>query len=262
MIRRFLLTGTLVALSGCVDADGGIVALAIGTVQPSLEAQSALLLALDSCATCPTLQELGNHIGGTLGPCATVSALSKASADDVQCDNLLVGHPLVRVAMNACDLGLGRPLSGTLLVTQGEGSVLRYFETDLITGDHGVAACGQVSGAGGGHSIAFDAVAHGPTGGDVLLYWNGPASIDGTSHVRSGSISASFMGADGVGYEVDGEASLLTRAKGATLPHTGRISFEGVEGRASIEFGADTPTTGGIRLTRSNGLQETVVIGR
>lgn len=265
MIRRILVASTLVALAGCVEPTGGddtVVALAIGGVQPALEAQNALLVAMDSCAGCDTLQELGNHIGSTLGTCASLSAVSQATKDDVDCEGegLLIGKPLVKVALNGCDLGLGKPVSGNLFVTQAEGSVLRFFETDLIAGDHGVAACGQVSGAGGGHSLAFDSVAHGPVGGDVLFSWIGPASIDGDAHVRSGTIGVSFVGSDGIGYEVDGEASSITRAKGDSLPHAGRITFEGVQGRASIDFGDETPTTGGIKLTRSDGVQQTVIL--
>ena len=271
MIRRILLASSLVAFGACVDTTEGsdtAVGLALGTVQVSLEAQSALLAAVDSCANCVTLQDLGNHVRDTLGACATVSAISKAAESDQSCEkegsgsHLLIGKPLVRVDMTGCDLGLGRPVSGKMLVTQADGSVLRYYETDLVTGDHGVASCGQVSGAAGGHSIGYNAVAHGPTGGDVFLYWNGPASVAGAENVRSGVFAASFTAADGIGYEVDGEASSLSRTTGDSLPHAGRITFAGIAGRASLEFGAETPTTGGIRLTRSDGVQETVIVAR
>ncbi len=266
MIRKVVLASSFLALAGtgCVDTTGGddaAVALAIGTVQGALEAQSALLVGLDSCTTCTNLQELGLYLEKELGSCASMSSLSKASADDVNCTDLL-GKPVGKVALNSCDLGLGKPISGTLLVTQASGSVLRYYETDLISGDSGVAACGQVSGAGGAHSINYASVAHGPSGGDVEFYWVGPATIDGANHVRSGTFAARFVGADGIGYEVEGEGSSLTRASGSNLPHAGLMSFQGKEGTAKIEFGADTPLTGGIRLTRSNGVQETVIIPR
>ena len=140
--------------------------------------------------------------------------------------------------------------------------MLRFYETDLFSGDSGAAACGQVSGAGGAHSISYATVAHGATGGDVEFYWVGPATIDGANHVRSGTFAARFVGADGIGYEVEGEGSSLTRAPGENLPHAGLMSFQGKEGTAKLEFGAETPSTGGIRLTRSNGMQETLIIPR
>ncbi|WP_373045940.1 hypothetical protein [Vulgatibacter sp.] len=262
MIRRILLGTTLAALAGCGEpplGDDAVVAQALGGIQPSLEAQNALLVAMDDCPSCANLQELGNYLGATLGSCARVEAVSKAESACTK----IAGRSAARVSLNGCDFELGRPVSGTLVVTQADGSVMRYFETDLSTGDHGVVSCGEVSGAGGGHSLAFDAVAHGPTGGDVLLFWSGPTSADAQgTFVRSGSVNLQFTGGDGVGYIVEAEASQLKRAAGQSLPHAGSIAFQGLEGMAKIEFGAESPTTGGIRLTRSNGVVETVVVAR
>jgi hypothetical protein len=261
MIRRILITSILVALSGCEPVQAGddaAVAQAIGAVQPSLEAQSALLVGMNSCVGCKNLQELGNYLGSSLKDCATVEAVPAAESACTR----LSGKLAAKVKLDSCDLGLGRPVSGTLVVAQADGSVMRYFETDLQSGDHGVVSCGQISGVSGVHNIAFDAVAHGPTGGDVLLAWNGPAWTNDGLLLRAGSVVAQFTGSDGVGYAIEGEASDIARGANATLPHAGKISFQGTEGTAVIEFGRDTPATGGIHLTRSNGGRETVVVAR
>lgn len=263
MTRRILLATSILALAGCdavTAGDDAAVAQAIGAIQPALEAQSALLVTMDSCTDCTTLEELGSYLGSALGPASCVDVKPVASVESA-CTKLN-GRRAARVTLNGCELGLGRLVSGTLLVHQAEGSAVRYFETDLALGDHGVVACGQASGAGGVHSLAFDAVAHGATGGDVLLSWNGPAWVDGDEIFRAGTLNAQFTGSDGVGYLVDGEASNIARGAGASLPHAGRISFQGTDGTATLEFGADTPRTGGIHLTRSNGVRETVIVAR
>lgn len=263
MNRRFLVASSILALAACdavTAGDDAAVAQAIGAVQPALEAQSALLVTMDSCESCTTLEELGAYLGNTLGPPSCVDVKPIAAVESA-CTRLN-GRRAAQVTMNGCELGLGRVVSGTLVVHQGEGSSIRFFETDLALGDHGVVACGQASGAGGVHSLAFDAVAHGARGGDVLLTWNGPAWVKGEEIFRAGTLNAQFTGSDGVGYLVDGEASAIARGAGVSLPHAGRITFQGTDGPATMEFAADTPSTGGVHLTRSNGVRETVIVAR
>ena len=250
-----------VALSACepvATGDDAAVGLAIGAVQPALEAQTALLTAIDACTDCTDLDDLRGHLQTTLGACATVRAFPSAKSACTWVN----GRSALEVAAVGCDLGLGRAVSGTVLVAQADGSTIRHFETDVVLGDHGVVACGQISGGGPDHHLAFEAVAHGTTGGDVLISWSGPTRVREGVVEREGTIGAQFTGSDGVGYLVQGEASGLRRADGNSLPHAGRIAFQGTDGAAAIEFAADTPTTGGIRLLRSDGRTETLVVAR
>jgi len=261
-LRPSILLVPAILLAACAPVstgDDAAVAQALGAVQPALEAQSALLVAVDACEGCDTLQELAGFLATELAACATVRPVDAAESACTRLD----GRPAAEVQLSGCILGFGRPISGTLLVTQAEGSAVRHFETDLIAGDHGVVACGEVVGSGRVHSIAFDAVAHGATGGDVLLAWRGPAwrEDDGRS-LRAGTLEAQFTGTDGVGYLVTGEATGLARAEGDTLPHAGRIAFQGTDGQAAIEFAPETPTTGGLHLLRPDGRRETVVVAR
>lgn len=252
----------LLALAACdpvVAGDDAAVAQAIGGVQPALEAQGALLLHA-ACEDCGDLQELGAWLGDRFAACGTVRSVFSAES---QCPQLQ-GQNAVVLEFNGCDLGVGKAVSGQLLLARSGGSAYTAFDLELAAGEHGALACGTTSMRRGLLSVDFEALAHGAQGGDVLVRWTlgrMEEASDGDL-VRDGKIEAQFTGADGVGYVVHGEGRELSRKQGDSLPHAGSIQFQGTDGPARLEFGEETPRTGGILLQRSDGRQETVVVAR
>lgn len=267
MIRPARLAPLLLPLAACETLDAGsdvAAARALGRAQPALEAQQAVLVALDSCPAeqCADLQSLALRAQERFGGCL---ALQSIQVSESAC-TYMTGELAAELRLVGCELGLGRPVSGTVSVVQrfGANGVERFFEAAIASGDHGIASCGLVRpSAAGGHALGFDAVVQGAGGGEVAFFWDGSARQEqDETFIRNGSYVAEFVADDGLTYAVQGKTEAIERARGDSLPSAGVVTFNGVDGEARMEFGPETPRTGGIRLVRSDGGTETVVVER
>lgn len=260
MSRRLpLLLPLALAACGPTDkADPLDLAVGLGSVQPALEAETALALALSDCGDCRQAETLRQHLFNKLGACATVVPVVEATSS---CPGVN-GRSGVNVALVSCELGLDGPVSAKrFLVTPGDAAGAYAF--DLLELKHAgstVASCGTSTVGSGKTSLAYDALVVGPIvdRAELRLAENVAADASGVSRNGTG---LGLITVNGVGYDIDFTTTGLVRAKGTSFPGAGTIGFETDDGAATLTFSAQTPVDGSASFRVGEGEAQTVDLG-